>query len=266
MKDILASLPEGLGVGASAVAVLAAAIAVYRWSVSWYRWTVGSRRDVASRLNPLAAGVTTRWIEERLGPPAFVRSVGRPTVVGRQAVTELIYRTRHAWVQVIADAEGAVIRFSITVTGPKFAFRTRDLTLNHLRVKLGRSRFADIQTSFAEPEGFSLRIGAHNREYSEAYYFGNPGNYQRLGRGWGRVRWPGRLPGVMTFMAFGTVDGPTEQMGAVPPGAHTPNVKGPGAAVKLRAWSGLRPSWRSAPRRTPTRTLACRTAPPAGRS
>lgn len=26
--------------------------------------------------------------------------------------------------------------------------------------------------------GRSLRIGAHNHEYAEAYWFGNPGNYQ----------------------------------------------------------------------------------------
>ena len=41
--------------------------------------------------------------------------------------------------------------------------------------------------------------------------------------------------GVMTSTAFGTVDGPAEQTGAVPPGAHTPNVNDPGVAVKARA-------------------------------
>ena len=41
--------------------------------------------------------------------------------------------------------------------------------------------------------------------------------------------------GVMTSMALGTVDGSTEQMGAVPPTAHTPNVNAPGVAVKARA-------------------------------
>src|SRR5580700_9392512 len=49
--------------------------------------------------------------------------------------------------------------------------------------------------------------------------------------------------GVITSMAFGTVAGSTEQIGAVPPGAHTPNVKPPGVAVKARAWSELNPSW-----------------------
>ncbi len=34
--------------------------------------------------------------------------------------------------------------------------------------------------------------------------------------------------GVITSMAFGTVPGSTEQIGWVPPGAHTPNSERPG--------------------------------------
>src|ERR1700730_2298048 len=50
--------------------------------------------------------------------------------------------------------------------------------------------------------------------------------------------------GVITSTAFGTVSGLAEQTGAVPPvAAHTPNVKPPGVAVKLRAWSVPNPSW-----------------------
>src|SRR5512135_1947358 len=49
--------------------------------------------------------------------------------------------------------------------------------------------------------------------------------------------------GVRTSMALGTVLGSAAQTGAVPPGAHTPNVKPPGVAVKLRAWSVPNPSW-----------------------
>lgn len=67
VENLLASLPGDLAVGASAAAVLGVAAGVYRWSLSCYRRTIGSRRDVSHRLNPLAAGVTTRWVEERLG-------------------------------------------------------------------------------------------------------------------------------------------------------------------------------------------------------
>ena len=49
--------------------------------------------------------------------------------------------------------------------------------------------------------------------------------------------------GVITSTAFGTPAGSAEQTAAVPPGAHTPNVKPPGVAVNARAWSELKPSW-----------------------
>jgi hypothetical protein len=66
-----------------------------------------------------------------------------------------------------------------SVTDPKFGFKTHDLTSSHLRVKLGRSSFSDIKAS-VNPEGYSLQVGAHHFEYAEAYYFGNPGNYQHF--------------------------------------------------------------------------------------
>src|SRR5450755_5029042 len=62
------------------------------------------------------------------------------------------------------------------------------------------------------------------------------------GMGLSSVAWE-TPAGVITSMAFGTVVGSTEQIGAVPSGAQTPNVKPPGATVKARAWSGLNPSW-----------------------
>src|SRR5215472_11382576 len=49
--------------------------------------------------------------------------------------------------------------------------------------------------------------------------------------------------GVITSTAFGTEPGSNTQIGAVPPGAQTPNVKSCGVAVNARAWSGLNPSW-----------------------
>src|SRR5690349_15268052 len=62
--------------------------------------------------------------------------------------------------------------------------------------------------------------------------------------------------GVITSIALGTLAGSTEQIGLVPPGAHTPKRKGCGVAAKPRAWSGLKPSW-------PVRTTV-KTQPDAG--
>jgi hypothetical protein len=97
---------------------------------------------------------------------------------GRRSLRELVYREKHAWVQVLVDENDAVVRFSITVTDLKFKFSARELTCGALPVRLGSSRFSDVSAALS-PDGRSLRIGAHNHEYAESYWFGNPGNYQR---------------------------------------------------------------------------------------
>ena len=66
-----AFLPEILGTAAAIVAIGGGALGVCRGAMAWYRQTIGSRRILTVRLNQLAAGVTTRWVEERPGPPAF---------------------------------------------------------------------------------------------------------------------------------------------------------------------------------------------------
>src|SRR5487761_1839096 len=109
---------------------------------------------------------------ERLGTPAFSREFQ-----ALPGTREMVYYTRHAWVQVLVDTDDAVVRFSITVTDRRFRFQIRDLTNHQLTATLGHTTFADAGTQL-EPQGQSLRIGAHNREYAEAYWFGNPGNYQ----------------------------------------------------------------------------------------
>ena len=43
-------------------------------------------------------------------------------------------------------------------------------------------------------------------------------------------------------MAFGIVPGSAEQMGLVPPGAHTPKRNGCAVGANPRAWSPLNPS------------------------
>jgi hypothetical protein len=179
-----------------------------------------NRRDLARRLNDLGCGVTLRYVEERFGTPAFARafspaqppevpaprpepatlarmlsgltaagsrSPGVPadkaTVNGRRVpepMREFLYRTKHAWLQVIVDENDAVARFSVTVTDRRFKFSVSRLTLGHLSVRLGHSRFSDIDVWEGSLWGRSLRIGAHNHEYAEAYYFGYPGFYQHF--------------------------------------------------------------------------------------
>jgi hypothetical protein len=174
---MLSSAAAILGLAAAVVAIGGGVLAAYRGLAALYARTVGSRRRLSNRLNQLAAGVTIRWVEDRLGGPAFVREFRPPGIPGRLGQRELVYRAKHAWIQVLVDEHEAVVRFSVTVTDPRFRFQISDLTLGKLTAKLGRTSFSGTHSQI-EQQGRSLRIGAHNFEYAEAYWFGNPGNYQ----------------------------------------------------------------------------------------
>jgi hypothetical protein len=219
MKSLVDSLLNDLGIAASIVIIAGGVLGVHRGAATLYSRTIGSRRDLAGRLNQLAAGVTLRYVEERFGTPAFVRTFVRaavpavpaqrrplvrelvqlladpnaaavksPTAPGttageapaqRRPVRELLFREKHAWIQVLVDQNDAVVRFSITVTDPRLRFQIRELTHGQLAARLGHSRFSDVHTGWP-PDGRSLRIGAHNHEYAEAYWAGYPGFYQRF--------------------------------------------------------------------------------------
>jgi hypothetical protein len=176
------SLSDIFSLASAIVIVGTAVLGAIGGAVKLYRQTIGSRLDLAARINQLGAGVTVRYVEERFGAPVFARAFPRPVPGTSQPgeaapkLRELTYDGKHAWIQVIADEHDAVARFSVTVTDPRFRFSTRYLTNHQLTIRLGRSTFADIPDR--DPSGRSLRIGAHNFEYAEAYWGANPGNYQ----------------------------------------------------------------------------------------
>ncbi len=128
------------------------------------------------RFSQLATGVTTRYVEERFGAPAFVRDFD---FGGEVKLTEQVYHTRHAWLQILTNEHQAVVRFSITVTDPRFSFQIRDLTVGQLEAKIGQSRFSEIRPAFM-PEGRSFKAITRRLEYSESYWLGNPGYDQNF--------------------------------------------------------------------------------------
>jgi hypothetical protein len=216
VKPLINQVTSGLGNAAPYVIVGGGIIATWQALAAWYRRGLGSRRNIARRLNELGCGVTLRYVEERFGTPAFARVfsasptpgvpaprpepvtlmrmlTGRATadiqpapqqasadVEQAEPLREFLYRTKHAWLQIIVDDSDAVVRFSVTVTDPRFKFSVARLTLGHLNVRLGHSRFSDIEVWDGSLRGRSVRIGAHNHEYAEAYYFGYPGFYQHF--------------------------------------------------------------------------------------
>jgi hypothetical protein len=121
MAGMTFSVPDALTTAAAAVAIAGSAAGVYSWCRKLYRRSIGSRKDHAKRFNELATGVTSRYIEDRFGAPAFVRDFD---VRGVMKLTERLYQTRHAWLQILANENDAVVRFSITVTDPRSASRS----------------------------------------------------------------------------------------------------------------------------------------------
>lgn len=163
---------------AGVIGALGVVAAIYKGAASRLRATVFSRRDLARRLNRLACGVTTEYVDSMFGPPPF-RFSG-PTDKAAQApgvtlLSQRIYRTRHAWLQVIAGFDGTVRAFSITVTDPKFRFGTGHLMFDRLDIQLGAARFGDLGH---QPDGWLSRTLARRFAYAESHYFGNPGSYQ----------------------------------------------------------------------------------------
>jgi hypothetical protein len=180
VASVTASYPQIFALAAAVVGVGGGVVWLYGRAAAWYHRSIGSRRDVARLFNQLGAGVTTRYVEERFGAPAFVRKSGNLlSAMLPVPLLEQVYRTKHAWLQVLSDEDGAVVRFSIMVTDPRFRFDVAVLTGGQLQARLGHSRFSQVGSQLG-PDGRSLWIGARRRGYSESYWFGNPGNYQRF--------------------------------------------------------------------------------------
>lgn len=164
-------LGYGLSVGASTATVFSFLVVAGTAIAAKYRRTIGSRRHIASQLNQLACGVTREYVNGLLGVPAFHRRL-------TDEVEEFVYRTPHAWVQILTNMDGDVARVAITATDRKFKFRTTCLTFRHLSIRLLKDSFTAATESGSAPEGVSISIGARRFSYAESFYFGNPGNYQ----------------------------------------------------------------------------------------
>jgi hypothetical protein len=174
------TIPGALAVAASVVAVIGATVGLYSWCHNLYRRSIGSRRDLARRFCQLATGINTRYVEERFGAPAFADEfhfdLGSGAVI---KLTSLLYYTRHAWLQMLTNESDAVVRFSITVTDPRFRFQIRDVAFGNIEARLGHSHFSDVIPSV--PDGRSLqRTVQGRRHYSEAYRVGVIADYQLI--------------------------------------------------------------------------------------
>jgi hypothetical protein len=109
------------------------------------------------------------YVESLLGPPALSQRI-------RDELSEHIFYTPHALVQLMVDDTKGVARLSITVTDPRFRFTISDLSFGLMDVVLGKSRFWNVADRV---DGRAIGLRARRFRYIEAFYFGNPGAYQQ---------------------------------------------------------------------------------------
>jgi hypothetical protein len=187
---------------AGIVGGIAAFVGLWRYVAGVFRRTVGRRRDAYRRLARLGTGAQLAFFTSVLGePPAIRQTITReedvPQEFGSGKVdvryVESFYVDRDYFVQTITNEDQTVEAFSVTSRSRRFRptmwlpvrVRLRDRLFRRLPrgwrplmiVKLGRTRFVDAAPDWT-PSSVRAWVGARAWRYTEAYYFGNPGNYQ----------------------------------------------------------------------------------------
>ena len=158
----------GLGIGASAAAVIGAAWGLWLLARRWWDRSFGRRHAQARILDQLSCSVSMVFIESRLGVPLFIT---HPYGDERE---ERIYRLSGAWVA-IQPKHGAVHLFSITITDPKMYYDISDMTRGVLKLKLGKDTFAHVNPEYHDSE--SLWFGTRQAGYLRHYFLGNSSGY-----------------------------------------------------------------------------------------
>jgi len=137
-----------------------------------WRRTAGQRRFSAQVARRMSVGVTREFVEEVLGKPIIRRAVLSASV------TESIYRLPSAWVQTIADGEGNVLRYSVTITDRRATILVGEQAQGQLSpgpIVLGRTKFSDLRSKIGDRCWFPGNTAPSY--YCERFSFGNPGLY-----------------------------------------------------------------------------------------
>lgn len=143
---------------------------------SLYKRTFGRRRAFYDVLAKLAAGVQHPYFESQLGLPAAFRFAPKDS-----GFTETVYVHDYFYVSTVSDERDQVLMYAVTTRDPKFKPRIWPHNIKPPatpllpNLRLGDFAFGDVEYRPAGIRGF---LGANRYGYMEAFYFGNPANYQ----------------------------------------------------------------------------------------
>jgi len=155
-----------------------------------YRATIGRAGVAHRKLGKLSPDVTLSYFTSILGPPAFNNSASHHT--------EFVYVDRYFYLQAWVDTRERVIFYTVTSRRKRFRPPIWNdaaswVLFQNPSKKLRLGRFSFSQVPEWDPDGIIGWLGARRFGYTESFYFGNPGHYQRY---------------VIGFTDAGTVYGP----------------------------------------------------------
>jgi hypothetical protein len=144
------------------VAAAIATVAVVIWAPlrglrRVWKETVGARHNQRRLINRLFPGANLEYVEAMLGPAALISH----TRVG----TIRRYRLLDCWISV-GENHGAAEWVSVTITDPKFVFRTKRHTNGLIDIRLGSDCF-DKAGDWYRPASKSANIGQKEQSYVE---------------------------------------------------------------------------------------------------
>ncbi len=141
----------------------------------YYNRSLGYKSQLLDKITLLSADVHIDYFKDLIGASVFIDEVEGDMI-------EYIFVHDFFYVQAFTNSKNKVIAYSVTTRSKDF---NPELTLgpysvdnNAVTVKLGITKFSELNKLDTKPGDIFTYLGAHTFYYSEEYYFGNPGNYQ----------------------------------------------------------------------------------------
>lgn len=168
--------------GAGGVVVVAGALltfdAAVRLGVAWSDRTLTKKWRATSRLRRLAANATVEYFSSVLGVPVMVTAED-------DGSGSAVYVHDYFYVHVLHDRTRTVEAYSVTSRSTRFRPRVPfpnggnywGNRRHRVRATLNQTRFSAV---VEPPVAVYGTVGARRFWYAEAFYFGNPANYQTV--------------------------------------------------------------------------------------
>lgn len=149
-----------------------------------YSQSIGYKRKMIKNLSLLSADVNIGYFINILGNPVFINNYEIADLIKGEFkdtnLSEYVFVHEYYFVQALTDDNDRIVAYSVTTRKGNFnpKLELGPFTRGEkkpLIIELGKTKFKELSGDSQNVVSF---LGIHNFYYHEAYYFGNPGNYQ----------------------------------------------------------------------------------------